>query len=203
VPRVNFSNINLYALIDSDSDEARTFTTHMGYWACLADHIQHLYEDEYAENLLTEMHRRPSFRKLSGQGKAANPDDVRSLLLNGWTSELRLNLIDLEDRKRLILANHGAPIDAYYATSRHATAWLCARDGVAPTTHRGLLNAIAAQVAGSRLYPPPWNLYCPAVEPQAVYAGFDTLRANAAISLWLPIETPVQPCSCVPPVSAG
>jgi hypothetical protein len=174
MPRVDFSKISVYALIDSDSDEARTFTTYMGYWACLADHVEYLYGDECSQILLAELRSRRSFRKLSGQGKPTNPDDVRALLLNGWTSELRLNLIDLEDRKRLILANHGAPIDAYYATSRHATAWLCARDGAAPTTHRGLLNAIAAQTTGSRLYPPPWNLFCTAVEPHALYAGFNT-----------------------------
>ncbi len=63
-------------------------------------------------------------------------------------------------------------IDSYYATTRHAMAWLLARDGVAPTTHRGLLNAIAAQVTGSRLYPAPWNLCCTALTPQAAYSGF-------------------------------
>jgi hypothetical protein len=172
VVRVDFSGIDISALIDADSDEARAFTTYMGYWACLADHLQYRYGDDCAQNLLAELRSRPSFRKLSGQGKPANPDNVRALLLNGWTSELRLNLIDLDDRKKLILANHGAPIDAYYATSRHATAWLCARDGTAPTTHRGLLNGIAAQITGSRLYPPPWNLHCTALEPRPLYAGF-------------------------------
>jgi hypothetical protein len=146
----------------------------MGYWTCLADHLQYCYGDDCAQNLLAELRSRASFRKLSGKGKPANPDDVRKLLLNGWTSELRLNLIGLDDEKRLILANHGAPVDAYYATSRQATAWLCARDGIAPATHRGLLNAVAAQITGSNLYPAPWNLYCSAVEPQGVYAGFST-----------------------------
>jgi len=173
VVRVDFSSISVYALIDADSDEAHTFTTYMGYWTCLADHLQYRYGDDCAQNLLTELRNRSTFRKLSGQGKPANQDDVRQLLLNGWTSELRLNLIDLDDQKRLILANHGAPVDAYYATSRHATAWLCARDGTAPTTHRGLLNAIASQITGSRLYPPPWNLHCTAVEPRPIYTGFN------------------------------
>lgn len=172
MPRVDFSNINMYAFIDSDSDEARTFTTYMGYWTCLADHVQHLYGDNCPARILAELRTRPSFRKLSGQGKPANPEDVRELLLNGWTSELRLNLIDIEDRKKLILANHGAPVDAYYATSRHATAWLCTRDGTAPVVHRGLLNAMAAQITGSALYPPPWNLHCTAVTPDPIYVGF-------------------------------
>jgi hypothetical protein len=79
-------NVNLYALIDADSDEARTFTTYMGYWTCLADHIQYLYSDDCPPNILSELHNRRSFWKLSGQGKPANPDDIRKLLLNGWTS---------------------------------------------------------------------------------------------------------------------
>ena len=136
--------------------------------------------DDCTPLLLEELRSRPSFRGLPGKGIPTNPEGVRALLLNGWTSELRLNLIDLDDRKRLTLANHGAPIDAYYATSRHATAWLCARDGCAPTTHRALLNAIAAQVTGSRLYPAPWNLCCSALTPEAVYRGFDVVPGNCS-----------------------
>jgi hypothetical protein len=169
---VSFSDFDIYSLVDADSVEARTFTTYLGYWVCLAEHVQERYGSDYAPVLLNELNRQPAFRKLTGQGKAANPDAVRGLLLNGWTSELRLNLIDLNDTKRLTLANHGAPIDAYYATSRHATAWLCVRDGTAPETHRGLLNAISAQITGSRLYPAPWRLHCGALYPQPAYEGF-------------------------------
>jgi hypothetical protein len=167
-----FSDIDVYSLVDADSEEARTFTTYLGYWVCLAEHVQECYGSDYAPELLAELHRQPAFRKLAGQGKPAHPDNIRGLLLNGWTSELRLNLIDLDDTKRLTLSNHGAPIDAYYATSRHATAWLCLRDGGAPETHRGLLNAISAQVTGSRLYPAPWRLHCSALYPQPGYKCF-------------------------------
>lgn len=167
-----FSDIDVYSLVDADSEEARTFTTYLGYWVCLAEHLQECYGSDYAPALLSELHRQPSFRKLTGQGKPVNPDAVRSLLLNGWTSELRLHLIDLDDTRRLTLANHGAPIDAYYATSRHATAWLCVRDGTAPETHSGLLKAISAQITGSRLYPAPWSLHCSALYPQLSYKGF-------------------------------
>jgi hypothetical protein len=169
---VAFSDIDVYSLVDADSEEARTFTTYLGYWECLAEHVQERYGDDYAPELLSELRRQRGFRKLAGQGKPAHPDAVRALLLNGWTSELRLNLIELADTKRLTLANHGAPIDAYYATSRHATAWLCVRDGSAPTNHRGLLNAISAQVTGSRLYPAPWRLHCSSLYPQPAYEGF-------------------------------
>lgn len=168
---IDFSGIDVYSLVDADSEEARTFTTYLGYWVCLADHVQHCYGDDFAPVLLGELQRQPAFRKLSGQGRPANPEAVRALLLNGWTSELRLNLIELDDDRRLILANHGAPIDAYYATSRHATAWLCLRDGVAPVTHRGLLNAMSAQITGSRLYPPPWDLHCSALFPEPSYSS--------------------------------
>jgi len=169
---VGFANIDVYSLVDADSAEARTFTTYLGYWVCLAAHLQIRYGDDCCPPLLDELKSRKCFRSLPGKGKPADPESIRALLLNGWTSELRLNLIDLDDDERLTLANHGAPIDAYYATSRHATAWLCLRDGTAPSTHRGLLNAMSAQVSGSRLYPPPWDLLCTGLHPQQSYEGF-------------------------------
>jgi hypothetical protein len=172
VVTIDFSGIDVYSLVDADSDEARTFTTYLGYWVCLADQLQRHYGSEVVPTLLIELQRRPAFRRLSGQGRPSNPGAVRGLLLNGWTSELRLNLIALDDTKRLTLANHGAPIDAYYATSRHATAWLCLRDGTVPTTHRALLNAISSQVTASRLYPAPWDIYCSGLTPQPTYGGF-------------------------------
>jgi hypothetical protein len=169
---VSFADIDVYSLVDADSDEARTFTTYLGYWVCLAAHLQNRYGDDCCPALLYELNNNQSaFRRIAGRGKPADPDSVRGLLLNGWTSELRLNLIELDDDEGLTLANHGAPIDAYYATSRHATAWLCVRDGGAPNTHRGLLNAVSAQVTGSRLYPPPWDMLCTGLYPQS-YSGF-------------------------------
>ena len=98
---MDFSSLSLYGLIDADSDEAHTFTTYMGYWTCLADHLQNLYGDNCGDRLLHDLRAEPRFRKLSGQGKPTNLDDLRKLLLNGWTSELRLNLIELDDAKRL------------------------------------------------------------------------------------------------------
>lgn len=168
----NYSSIDIYSMIDADSEEARTFTTYLGYWVCLAEHVQEIYGEDCAPALLADLQGRHAFRRIAGQGRPSDQDAVRALLLNGWTSELRLNLIGLDDSKRLTLANHGAPIDAYYATSRHATAWLCLRDGAVPINHRGLLNAISAQVTGSRLYPAPWNLHCRALHPVPTYYGF-------------------------------
>ena len=39
-------------------------------------------------------------------------------------------------------------------------------------THRGLLNAVSAQVTGSRLYPAPWDLHCSSLHPVPKYWGF-------------------------------
>lgn len=169
MPLIRFSEFDFYSMLDADSDEARTFTTYLGYWVCLAERIQASYGDDPASSLLAELRSGKSFRSLSGQGRAANPVEVRSLLLNGWASELRLNLIGLDDPARLAVANHGAPVDAYYASSRHASAYLA--HGDVPVTHRGLLNAMSSLVAGRRLLPSPWDLTCSAVTPQLVYGG--------------------------------
>ena len=146
VATLRFSDLDLYALLDSDSDEARTFTTYLGYWVSLAEHIQENYTDDVGTGILAELRGRRAFVRMASRPKpsAAAAAAVRSLLLNGWTSELRLHLIDASDTGRLWLANHGAPVDSYYATSRHASAFLVMHDGSAPTTHRGLLNAMSA-----------------------------------------------------------
>jgi hypothetical protein len=173
MPIVRFTEANLDSLLDADTDDAKAFTTYLGYWTCLATHINDRYGSDLAPGVLAALASRKPFRSLPGKGRISRPEDVRSQLLNGWTSELRLNLIDLEDEARLAIANHGTPIDAYYATTRHATAWLLARDGSAPTTHRRLLDAIASQVTTGTLYPPPWNLCCTALHPEPVYRGFE------------------------------
>jgi hypothetical protein len=158
---------------NGNSPEAYIFRTYTGYWACLADHVRFRYGDDHITGLLKELQEWPAYRTMQ-KGDASLTDTLRGLLLNGWTSELSLNLIDLEDRGRIAIANHAAPVLAYYATSRHALAWLTIHIGSAPTNHRALLNSIATQVANSSLYPPPWNLACTAALPEALYCGFDS-----------------------------
>jgi hypothetical protein len=103
---------------------------------------------------------------------------------NAWSSELAMYLVDVNDTGRLWLANQWTPVQ-YYATSRVASAWLVARDGHAPETHRGLLRALSAQVSNGTLYPSPWCLCCTAVKPRPVYAGFPappSVTSNLAVT---------------------
>lgn len=171
---LRFSDLDLYALLDADSDEARTFTTYLGYWVSLAEHVQETYGDRPADGILAALTANRAFVRFGSRPRPSDAvaDTMRSLLLNGWTSELRLHLISSRDTERLWLANHGAPVDSYYATSRHASAFLVLRDGAVPTTHRGLLNSISALVTGPRLLPAPWNLCCTALCPDVAYGGF-------------------------------
>lgn len=169
---IRFSDLDLYALLDADSDDAKTFTTYLGYWLCLAEHVQTIHGDEPTASILADLRERKCFRSLTGRGSPRDPEQVRSLMLSGWTSELRLHLIDLEDAGRLWIGNHGAPIDAYYATSRMASAWLLIRDGAVPETHAGLLRAVSALVTSQKLFPKPWDLTCDALIPTPAYGGF-------------------------------
>jgi hypothetical protein len=174
VPILRFSDLDLYALLDSDSDEARTFTTYLGYWVSLAEHVQGTYGNDSAPAILAALQSNRAFVRLGSRPKPtpAAAEVMRSLLLNGWTSELRLHLIEPKNTERLWLANHGAPVDSYYATSRHASAFLALRDGAVPTTHRSLLNTMSALITGPRLLPAPWNLYCSALSQEVTYGGF-------------------------------
>lgn len=158
---------------DGNSREAYVFRTYTGYWACLADHVRCRYGDDHIPGLLKELRDWPAYRAMR-KGDAPLTKDLRGLLLNGWTSELSLNLIDLDDRERIAIANHMTPVFAYYATSRHALAWITIRTGIEPSNHRALLNSIATEVANSSLYPPPWNFACTATFPEALYCGFDS-----------------------------
>lgn len=151
--------------------EAYEFRTYTGYWACLADHVRFRYGDDHIPGLLKELRDWPAYHAMP-KTDVPLAKTLRGLLLNGWTSELSLNLIDLEDRERTAIANHTAPVLAYYATSRHALAWTTIRTENAPRDHHALLKSMATQVANSDLYPPPWNLACTAAFPEALYRGF-------------------------------
>ena len=80
-------DLDVFALTDSDSEEARTFTTYGGYWAALADHVeaefgsipfQSLFE-ALVDNGLTRLASKPS---------SCADAPLRTLLLNAWSSEL-------------------------------------------------------------------------------------------------------------------
>jgi hypothetical protein len=163
--------LDVYALTDADTDEAHTFTTYAGYWAALAEHVREEYGQFPYPGLLEELEDRGLSRLASKKG-AGDEGEVRSLLLNAWSSELALYDVDLDNTKRLWLANQWAQVKSYYACTRMAGAWLLARDGTLPESHSGLLRAISAQVTGTRLYTCPWSLSCSRRHPSPEYLGF-------------------------------
>jgi hypothetical protein len=73
VKLVDFSGIDVYSLVDADSEDARTFTTYLGYCVCLAEHIQQRYGDAAAPALLAELHSRPAFRRLPARASPQIP----------------------------------------------------------------------------------------------------------------------------------
>jgi hypothetical protein len=162
--------LDVYALTDADTDEARTFTTYSGYWLALVEHLEQEFGMFPYPELLAELERRGVI-KLASKQTACDEQQLRSLLLNAWSSELAMYDVDL-DNPRLWLSNQWAQVKSYYASTRMAGAWLLARDGNAPESHAGLLRAISAQVVGQRLYPCPWSLCCRSRYPRAQYLGF-------------------------------
>jgi hypothetical protein len=175
--------------------EAYEFRTYTGYWACLAEHVRFRYGDDHISGLLKELRDWPAYRAMPKMDVPLTKT-LRGLLLNGWTSELSLNLIDLEDRERTAIANHTAPVLAYYATSRHALAWITSRMETAPRDHRALLKSMATLVANSDLYPPPWNLACTAAFPEALYRGFASPPGKCKNPRTPSTGMPVLACSC-------
>jgi hypothetical protein len=105
--------LDVYALTDADTDEAHTFTTYAGYWAALAEHVREEYGQFPYPGLLEELEDRGLSRLASKKG-AGDEGEVRSLLLNAWSSELALYDVDLDNTKRLWLANQWAQVKSYY-----------------------------------------------------------------------------------------
>jgi len=165
-------NLDVYALVDADTAEAKAFTTYLHYWISLAELITAGFGTFPFPAILTEFESDKAYRALPSKAAACDLTIVRSLMLNAWNSELALHLVDLNDTGRLWVANHWGQVQSYYATSRAATAWLAARDGTAPDRHRALLNALAAQITSTRLYPAPWSLFCSALDLAPVYGNF-------------------------------
>jgi hypothetical protein len=70
MPSIFDGDLDVYALIDADTDEARTFTTYRGYWVSLAEHIERDYGSPPFDQLLAELERR-CLRRLGGRSVAA------------------------------------------------------------------------------------------------------------------------------------
>ncbi|MDP9389473.1 MAG: hypothetical protein M3Q48_16550 [Actinomycetota bacterium] len=175
MPRISFRKVDVFAFIDSDTAEAKQFTTYMVYWECLARAILDTYGGTwtggYHNNIVNELRSRKKFRSLTSSQFTGDHDLLRKFLLNSWNSELGLYLVD-DDDPRLMAQNQWNNVYAYYATGRAALAWLLVRDGSAPDRHRPLLRAMSAQVIGQRLFPTPWDLACTSMAPG--FCGFVT-----------------------------
>jgi hypothetical protein len=171
----NFPKLDVFAFIDSDSPEAKQFTTYMVYWECFARLVTSTYGQtprRYRKGIVDDLESRKKYRSLTASRFAGDEILLRQLLLNAWNSELGLYLVDDGD-PRLTAQNQWNNVYAYYATGRTALAWLLVRDSAAPKRHRPLLRAMAQQVTGSNLFPTPWNLVCHRCSP-LTYGGFGT-----------------------------
>ena len=159
-------DLDVFALIDSDTDEARAFTTYLNYWKSLNAIVDHEVGSDRFPDLLSALIRKKAFKKLTSRRCRANPGELSELLRNAWTSETALHLVATDEPARVAAANQWNQVYAYYATSRMVSAWLASRDGQPPTRHRALLDAVSAQATNSDLLPPPWCLACENSEPR-------------------------------------
>jgi hypothetical protein len=182
VPIIQFRHVDVFAFLDADSTEAKAFTTYAGYVGALSQFIRSAYgnSDPYPA-IVTILDRDGKLSRLGNKFYRGAAGPVASLLINAWLSELHLHLVDSADAGIVRIANHAAPVHAYYATTRAASAWLHVLNGVVPTTHASCLDQIGSLVAtGAALYPQPWALACTALRPSPTYSRF---------------LTPPQPCS--------
>ncbi len=182
MPIVQFQNVDVFAFLDADSAESKAFTTYAGYVGALSELISDAYglSDPYPA-LIGALDRFGRLTRLRNKPYSGPAAPVASLLINAWLSELHLHLVDPTDAGFVRIANHAAPVHAYYATTRAASAWLHVLNGTVPNTHAGCLDQMGQLVAkGVALYPQPWTFACTGLRPSVTYAGF---------------PVPPQPCS--------
>ena len=173
MPIIDFSTVDIYAFLDTDSDEAKAFFTYLGYVRAIDDFITESYGDGSYDLLRLALDAEGRLTRLRGKPFRGDPTVLRSLLLNAWISELHLHTVDDTDPGRVRISNHAAPVHSYYAASRMATAWLALLKGRPPTTHATLLATVSETIGGMPgLYPAPWGLRCTALEGGTAYLGF-------------------------------
>lgn len=181
MPIIDFSKVDTYAFIDADSDEAKAFTTYLGYVRAIDDLITDRYGAGSYALLRLALDVDGRLTKLRAKPFQGDPTLLRSLLLNAWISEMHLHTVDDTDPGRVRISNHAAPVHSYYASSRMAMAWLAVLKGSAPTTHSTLLATVSKTIGGMiGLYPTPWGLRCSALEGTAVYRGFPAPPATCS-----------------------
>lgn len=186
VPTLSIKSIPIdtWGFVDADSPEEKQFVTYLHYWEGLARITSDNYGTQPGRAIKARFEEDGSrvakkFRALTSKRFSGDEELLRQLLLNSWNSELGLHLVD-EDDPRVMPQNQWNNVFAYYASGRAALAWLVARDGAAPQSHRALLDALATQAAaGVSLLLPPWNLCC-ASHGQLDFHGF--LTAPRAVS---------------------
>ena len=168
---VKFKDLDIYALVDADTPEARAFTTYMGYWGALSGVIEDRYGFEYHQSLVGDLRASRPVQKLRAKPFKGDRRVLTELLLGAWTHELGLYAVD-DDDPRLMLQNLWNSVYAYYAISRAGASFLLVRDSKTPKNHRKTLTALASIVEGSRIFPQPWSLACTG-HVALSYKGFD------------------------------
>lgn len=165
-------DLDVFAFLDSDSGEARGFTTYLGYWDGLARMITRTYGSRFEPELIAVLQQRRPVRKLLAKRFVGDPQVLAKIVLNGWAQELGLYAVDVDD-PRLMLQNLWNNVQSYYAASAVARAFLYVRSGeIPPQTHAGTLRAVAGLISQD-LFPSPWNLCCTGEKP-LTYTGFAT-----------------------------
>lgn len=172
MPRISLTTgLDVFAFVDADTDEAKGFTTYLGYWDGTARYITDLYGDDPGPALVVATRALSAVRKLTAKPFAGDPEQLQKILLNGWAQELGLYAVD-DDDPRLMLQNLWNNVQAYYATSAAVRAFLYVRSGEVPArSHARTLRQAAGIVVDTRLLPTPWNVCCSAERPPT-YKGF-------------------------------
>ncbi len=174
-PIIGLGNVDVWGFVDSDTDEARTFRTYLGYWNALDDLIVETYGDAPIARIHRALQGDRSFQRLAIRRFSGDVATLRARLVNSWAHEQQLYVIDHDNPDLLRVVNHGAPVPAYYSVAQCLCAWSVVRTNTEPNGHRAVLRGIAQQVnASPGRYPPPWNLRCTGVEGERRYDGFRT-----------------------------
>ena len=172
-PILRFSEIDVWAFVDLDTEEARTFRTYLGYWNAIDDLVVQTYGVDPIDGIHRALRGDRTFQRSASRPFNGDTSTLRARLVNSWQHEQQLYLVSHDNPGILRVVNHGVPVPAYYSVAQSLSAWSVVRTNTEPSGHRAVLRGISQQIdASPGLYPVPWNLRCTRVQDSRRYEGF-------------------------------
>lgn len=158
-------------------EHAGRFIAYLNYLRAIRAYLRRHYEDP--SQLFLPIVTSDSYQGIQG-GVRATSGEVQGFLLNAWSTEVQLHLIE-PTNELLPYSNHWAPVAAYYSTYLAIRALLAAANRPVRSDHAATLACISNDIhSRSGLFPPPWCFLCTG-DPEFHTEGYEHLPPGTVV----------------------